>query len=91
MKAYFHTWYKYAFTHRFFSVYALSSTAQKDGEDYMSFKFRMPAILSILLLSSVIGFAASPSQENTGLQPQSIKNLVIFGSLGVKFLSPETD
>jgi hypothetical protein len=57
----------------------------------MSYKFRMPALLSILLLSSVIGFAASPSQENTGLQPQSIKNLEIFGSLGVKFLSPETD
>ncbi|CAI8162194.1 MAG: Uncharacterised protein [Cellvibrionales bacterium UBA7375] len=57
----------------------------------MSFKIRIPALLSILLLSSVIGFAAGPSQENTGLQPQSIKNLVIFGSLGVKFISPETD
>lgn len=57
----------------------------------MSFKFRVPAILSILLLTSVIGFAASTSQENTGLQPQSIKNLVIFGSLGAKFLSPASD
>ena len=57
----------------------------------MSFKIRIPALLSILLLSSVICFAASSSSENTGLQHQSIKNLVIFGSLGVKFISPETD
>ena len=75
----------------FFQFMPYYTLTKKDGDDYMSFKFRMPALLSILLLSSVIGFAASPSQENNGLQPQSLKNLVIFGSLGVSFLSSETD
>ena len=73
--------------HRLFSVYALSSTVQKDGEDYMFFNFRIPALLSVLLLTSVIGLAASPTHENSGLQSQSIKNLVIYGALGVRILS----
>jgi hypothetical protein len=57
----------------------------------MPFNFRIPAILTVLLLTSVIGVAASPTYENSGFQSQSIKNLVIFGALGVKILSSATD
>jgi hypothetical protein len=53
----------------------------------MSLKFRIPALLIVLLLTSVIGLAASPTHENAGLQSHSIKNLVIYGALGVRILS----
>jgi len=57
----------------------------------MPFNFRIPALLTVLLLTSVIGLAASPAHENSGFQSQSIKNLVIFGALGVKILSSASD
>jgi hypothetical protein len=57
----------------------------------MPFNFRIPVLLTVLLLTSVIGLAASPTHENSGFQSQSIKNLVIFGALGVKIISSASD
>jgi hypothetical protein len=53
----------------------------------MSFKVRVPAILLTLLFSSVLVVAASPSQTDLSDKAYSSIDLVLFGSLGVKFLS----
>ena len=58
---------------------------------YMPFNFRIPALLIVLLFTSVIALAASPTHENAGLQSQYIKNLVIYGALGVRILTSASD
>jgi hypothetical protein len=57
----------------------------------MPFNLKIPALLIVLLFTSVMALAASPTHENSGFQSQSIKNLVIFGVLGVKIISSASD
>lgn len=54
----------------------------------MSVKFKLSAILSVLLFSSVIVMAASPGQSNGSEKGYVTTDLILFGSLGVKFLTP---
>ena len=57
----------------------------------MPFNLKIPALLIVLLFTSVIALAASPTHENAGLQSQYIKNLVIYGALGVRILTSASD
>lgn len=58
------------------------------SDDTMSINFKLPAILSVLLFSSVIVMAAFPGQSNGSKKGYVTTDLIFFGSLGVKFLTP---
>jgi hypothetical protein len=55
----------------------------------MTLNFRLPAVLSVLLFSSVLVMAASPVQSNGSEKEYVTTDLILFGSLGVKFLTPQ--
>ena len=60
-------------------------------EEYMRFKFKAPTIMTALLLSSVVAFAASSDQKDSEYSSVSMKELVMYGFLGAKFLSSPLD
>jgi heme/copper-type cytochrome/quinol oxidase subunit 3 len=63
----------------------------KAKEEYMRFKFKAPTIMTALLLSSVVAFAASSDQKDSEYPSVSMKELVMYGFLGTKFLSSPLD
>ena len=42
----------------------------------------------LMLLGSVLVYAASDNELNSGIDSYSTKDLILYGSLGVRLLSP---
>lgn len=57
----------------------------------MRFRFKAPTIMTTLLLSSAVAFAASSAQKDSEYPSVSMKELVMYGFLGTKFLSSPFD
>lgn len=44
----------------------------------------------LMLLGSVLVYAASDNEMNSGTDSYSTKDLILYGSLGVRLLSPDS-
>lgn len=52
--------------------------------------FRGLLLTLLMLLGSVLVYAASDNELNSGTDSYSTKDLILYGSLGVRLLSPDS-